>query len=86
MTTAYQANVYLLSFDEEEEVFLPTKYISWLWISIDEVIEPGIYEIPEGQRDNLEWFSDNNFRLDEFGRRNIGYKMQDYEPVQVTVI
>lgn len=85
-TTNYQPNVYALPVDPETTDPLPTKFISWLWISADQVIEPGIHEIPEDQRDNLQWFYDNNFRLDEFGRRHVQYAMEQYNPVSVTVI
>lgn len=86
MKTNYQAQLYLIPYDEVEEEYGTETYISWLWISIDEVITTGIYEIPEGQRDNLDWFYENKFRLDKYGRRHIQYTMTDTEPDEITVV
>lgn len=85
-TTNYQPNIYVLPVDPDDDSPLPTKFVSWCWISEDEVLEPGIYEIPEGQRDNLTWFYEKNFRLDSYGRRHVLYAMIDNLPESVTVI
>ena len=84
--TNYQPQIFLLPVDEETGSPLPTQYISWCWISADELIAPGIYDIPEDQRNNLAWFSDNKFRLDDYGKRHVGHTMTDYLPESVTVI
>lgn len=86
LTTNYQGQLYMLPFDEETEEYGTDVYISWIWISIDQVIAAGTYSIPEEQRDNLNWFYDNNFRLDKYGRRHIGYTMLDYVPDEITVL
>lgn len=85
-TTNYQPTVFLLPVDPDDDSALPTRFISWTWISADQIIEPGTYTIPEGQRTDLTWFYDNNFRLDDYGRRHIGYCMTDFSPESVTVI
>ncbi len=85
-TTNYQPNIFVLPTDPEDDSALPTRLISWCWISGDELIEPGTYTIPEEQRTNLEWFYDNKFRLDKFGRLHLQYCMTDYSPESVTVI
>lgn len=85
-TTNYQPNIFALPTDPDDDSTLPTQFISWCWISADEAIEPGIYDIPEEQRTDLSWFYDNNFRFDNFGRRHIQNCMTDFSPVSVTVI
>lgn len=82
----YQPQLFARPEDPETEDPLPNKYVSWCWISADELIEPGTYNIPEDQRDNLEWFYDNNFRLDKFGRLHIQQAMTLYEPESITII
>lgn len=84
--TNYQPQLFLMPWNNEDEVYLPSQFVSWCWISADQLIEPGEYEIPEDQQDNLEWFYDNNFRLDKFGRRHIKYAMQDWVPTKIQVI
>ncbi len=85
-TTNYQPNIFVLPTDPDDDSPLQTRLISWCWISGDELIEPGIYDIPEEWRTNLSWFLDKNFRLDRYGRRHVQYCMTDYSPVSVTVI
>lgn len=85
-STNYQPRIYVLPEDPETEEALPTRFVSWCWISADEIIEPGIYVLPEEQRSNLEWFYDNKFRLDAFGRLHLQYCMTDYLPTQITVM
>lgn len=83
--TNYQPQVYFIPPVNNMGFQPPTQYISWITISISDVLEPGYYNIPEDQRTDLTWFNDNNFRTDKFCRRHLGYVMEDNEPTQVLI-
>lgn len=62
------------------------QYVSWSTLPVAAELEPGDYEIPEDQRDNLDWFYSVGFRFDKFGRLHVGQIMTANEPETVTVI
>lgn len=66
-------------------IFYGSRSISYCTIPIDGAIEPGVYEIPVDQRDNLEWFYDNLFRFNAYGRKHVGEMMAAIEPDTVWV-
>lgn len=82
----YQPEIYFIPPETDEGFQPPTQYVTWITLSISDALEPGYYDIPEDQQDNLDWFYDNNFRTDRFGRRHLTYIMEDNNPTQVLVI
>lgn len=81
----YQPHIYFVPDPNEDGSQPPTQFISWVTISAEDVLDPGTYTIPEDQRDNLDWFNDNNFRTVKFCRRHLTYCMQDNLPETVLV-
>jgi hypothetical protein len=67
-------------------IYFDNAQITYSTAPIDTIIEPGIYSIPADQRDNLNWFYDNNFRFNAYGRLHAGRMMSDNEPDTVVVI
>lgn len=59
--------------------------ISYCTLPIEASIGPGEYAIPEDQRTNLDWFYDNDFRFNQYGRNHVGALMADEEPDTVLV-
>lgn len=68
------------------QVIFGNKSISYCSAEIPLAIELGSYEIPEDQRDNLDWWYDNNFKLNAYGRFHIGRLMEEEEPDTVIVV
>ena len=62
------------------------KSISWISETFDGALDPGSYSIPTGQQDNLDWFNDNGFKIDQFGRLHIGRMMEEVMPDTVIII
>lgn len=60
--------------------------ISWITQRVAGAIDPGTHSIPSDQRDNLDWFYDNGFDIDAFGRLHILRLMQEIEPDTVILI
>lgn len=68
------------------QVIFDNKSISYCSAEIPLAIELGSYEIPEDQRDNLNWWYDNNFKFNAYGRLYIGRLMEEEEPGAVIVV
>ena len=60
--------------------------VSWITQPVSGAISPGTHSIPMGQRDNLDWFDDNGFAIDQFGRLHILRMMQELTPDSVVLI
>lgn len=84
--TNYQPEIYFIPPLTDEGFKQPTVYVSWITISISDYIEPGTYDIPEDQQNNLDWFTENNYRTDKYCRRHLGYIMADNSPTQVLIV
>lgn len=60
--------------------------VSWITQRVSGAIDPGTHSIPEDQRNNLQWFYDNGFDIDAFGRRHILRMMIELTPDSVILI
>lgn len=60
--------------------------VSWITQPVLGAIAPGSYTIPSDQRNNLDWFNDNGFSIDEFGRLHILRMMQEITPDTVILV
>lgn len=67
-------------------VYFNEQQVSYCTLTVIDAIAPGIYTIPEDQRTTLQWFSDNGFRMNKYGRLHIGRMMSDNEPDAVTIL
>jgi len=84
--TGAKCQIYFVPPPTEDGDQPPTENISYCTTSITTALTPGLYDIPPDQQDNLQWFVDNDFRLDRYGRLHVGYMMTDNNPDQVQVI
>lgn len=69
----------------QPQIFFGPKVISYCTLPIEDSILPGVYDIPEDQRSNLDWFYDNDFRFNAYGRLHVGRLMEEEEPDTVWI-
>jgi hypothetical protein len=62
------------------------KNISWLTQPVDGAIDPGTYTIPGDWQNNLNWFYDNGFEFDQFGRLHVLLLMLNSSPDTVILV
>jgi len=74
-----------LTVNYQPYIFFGAEVISYCTLPIADSIEPGTYDIPVGQQTNLDWFYDNFFRFNKYGRLHVGQLMELNEPDQVVI-
>lgn len=72
-----------LTVNYQPYIFFGADVISYCTLPIEDSLPPGVYDIPEEQRSNLDWFYDNDFRFNAYGRKHVGKLMEEFEPDQV---
>lgn len=70
----------------QPKIFFADSEISYATVSVDNPIAPGVYSIPSGQQSNLDWWYDNGFFFNAFGRLHVGRLMADNTPDTVEVL
>ncbi len=67
-------------------IYFGSQSITYSSVEITLMLDPGIYIIPSDQQDNLDWFYDNNFKFNAYGRKHLGTLMTDEMPSVVVVL
>lgn len=67
-------------------IFFGNAFITYSSVEIPLIVTPGTYSIPPLQQDNLNWFYDNDFKFNAYGRKHLGALMADTMPDSIVVL
>lgn len=59
---------------------------SWISLPRSASLTPGLYTLDPDQKDNLDWYNENLFKIDAFGRLHILRMMQENLPDYISII